>query len=372
MKIGGFPLVRIGGIEILVDYSWPVMLFVVAVISENFFSQSYAEASTAILWAMSAVVSLLVFLSVLVRELARAFVAKRFEIKLTNMRLQIFGCPVFPEARSGRHEFLIALSGWGTSISAGFFSLGIYTYLWFAHANTPLRGVAAGVAAANFILAAVHMIPGFPLDGGRILRAILWDRWNDPSRATKVVSQIGNGLGLFFIIFGVLQFLVTQNLFAGLIFLVGIFMKQSSAAHFRSTAEQQSLGNVVIGQVMNSHVVTVDWLVSVDELVRDICRHRVTEIPVFNREDLIGMVRLDGVKSVSKELWTFKQVRDIMVPIEDVSCTNPDADATEVLRQMESEKITCMPVMKDNRMVGIVSRSDILKLFRIKSDLGIN
>jgi CBS domain-containing protein len=123
---------------------------------------------------------------------------------------------------------------------------------------------------------------------------------------------------------------------------------------------------------MNSHVVTVDWLVSVDELVRDICRHRVTEIPVFNREDLIGMVRLDGVKSVSKELWTFKQVRDIMVPIEDVSCTNPDADATEVLRQMESEKITCMPVRKDNRMVGIVSRNDILKLFRIKSDLGIN
>jgi CBS domain-containing protein len=287
------------------------------------------------------------------------------------MRLQIFGCPVFPETRSGRHEFLIALAGWGANVVVGSFCLGVYAYLWFAQAETPLRGVSACVSAANFLLAAVHMVPGFPLDGGRILRAILWDRWNDPSRATKIVSQIGNGLGLFFIIFGILQFLVTQSLVAGLIFLVGIFMKQSSAAHFRSTLEQQSLGDVAVGQVMTADVVTVDWLFSVDEVVRAMCKHRLANLPVCNRGDIVGMVRLDGIKAVSKELWNFKQVRDIMVPIEDVSCTNPEADATEVLRRMESEKIACMPVMRDNRMVGIVSRSDILKLFRIKSELGI-
>lgn len=375
MKIGGFPLVRIGGIEILIDYSWPVMFFVITVVVEKFFSQAYGESSNASLWVLSAVVSLLVFLSVLVRELAHAFVARRFGIKITSVRLQIFGCPAFPETRSGRHEFLIALAGWGANILVGFFCLTFYGYLWFAHADIPVRGVAACVSAANFLLAGIHMVPGFPLDGGRILRAILWDRWNDRSRATKVVSQLGNGLGLFFIIFGILQFLVAQSLIAGLLagllFLVGIFMKQSSTAHFRSTAEQQSLGDVTVAQVMNTGVVTVDWLVSVDELVRDICKHRFTNIPVCNRDELVGMVHLEGIKSVSKELWTFKQVRDIMVPIEDVSCANPEADATEVLRKMESENLACMPVMRDGRLIGIVSRSDIMKLLRIKSTLGI-
>jgi CBS domain-containing protein len=117
--------------------------------------------------------------------------------------------------------------------------------------------------------------------------------------------------------------------------------------------------------------VTADPLASVEELVRIMCKHRLAHIPACNRGEILGMVRLDCVKSVSKELWTFKQVRDIMIPIEDVSCTHPEADATEVLRKMESGKVTCMPVLLDNRLVGIVSRSDILKLFRIRSDLGI-
>jgi len=372
MKTGGFSLIRIGGIEVLVDYSWVVMFFVVTVITENSFSQIYPDHSTAFYWFIGAIVSILVFLSVLIRELAHAFAATRFGIRITNMRLHIFGCPVLPDPRSGRHEFLIAIAGLAANVVVGSFCLAVYAYFWYMQHTTPIRGIAAYLASANFLLAAVHMIPGFPLDGGRILRAILWDRWNDMARATRIVSQIGNGLGLFFIIFGILQFLVTQSMVAGLLFLVGLFMKQSSAVHFRSVVEQRSLANVQVQQVMSSNVVTVDWLVSVDNLIKDyFYKYRFKNIPVCNRDDIIGMVYLNGVKSVSKDLWTFKQVRDIMVSIEDVLCTRPDTDAAEVLKKMESEKIVCMPVMQDNRLVGIITRSDILKLFRIKSDLGI-
>jgi Zn-dependent protease len=373
MKIGEFPLLRIGGINVTIDLSWLVMFFVVAVLTEGSFAQLYPDRPTAFYWLIGGVVSVLVFLSVLVHELAHSFAAIKFGVKVTRIRLHIFGSLTHnaSDSTSGRHEFIIALAGWAANIVLGCFYLTGYAYFWFAGYATPVRGVAGYLAFANFILAAIHMIPGFPLDGGRVLRAILWDRWNDIARATRVVSQLGNGLGLFFMIFGILQFLVTQNLFAALLFLVGLFMKQSAVGNFRSVVERHVLANVRIRQVMHDHVITVDWLLSVEELVREyMYKYRLTDIPVCNRDEVIGMVSLNRVKSVSKDLWTFKQVRDIMAPIEEVACTHPDADATEALQKMESEKIPCMPVMEGNRLVGIVSPNDIVKFLKIKSDLG--
>src|SRR5262249_18623213 len=152
-----------------------------------------------------------------------------------------------------------------------------------------LAAITQYVALANLILALFNLIPGFPLDGGRILRAILWDRWNDMARATKVVSQIGNAFALFLLILGVLQFFVTQSLISGLwLVLVGLFMKQSAVGSYQAVVVKQTLSGVPVRQVMTADVVSVDWLTSVDELVRDyVYKHRFTHFPVFNREELV-------------------------------------------------------------------------------------
>ena len=192
------------------------------------------------------------------------------------------------------------------------------------------------------------------------------------ARATKVVSQIGNSLALFFIIFGILQFLVTQNLFAGLIFFIGLFMRQSAMGNYKSILQRKALGQVQIRQVMTENVVTVGWLVSLDELVQEyMYKYQFKYFPVLNQSELIGMVSLGGVKSVSRDLWTFKQVRDIMVPIENIACTNPSDNASEVLKKMVSENIELMPVIEKGELAGVVSRNDIMNLFKIKTDLGI-
>lgn len=376
MKLRGFSLLRIGGIEIIIDYSWFIIFFLVIYsMAESYFPQVHQNYTKSQYWFMGTITAILLFVSVLLHELAHSYVAAKQGIRVASIRLFIFGglAQVTSEPKTGRHEFLIAFAGPATSMALGVFFGSIYFYFFLAHEDTPVSGIAGWLAFANVILALFNMIPGFPLDGGRILRAILWDRWDDMARATKIVSRIGNGFALFLIIFGVLQFLVTQSLVSGLWFIfVGLFMKHSAVGSYQAVVMQRALMGVDVRQIMAENIVTVDWLISVDELVRDyIYKYQFTNFPVFNREEFVGMVSLEGVKRISRELWGFKQVRDIMTPVEHVACLKPSDDATEALSKMVSGDVGHMPVVENGRLVGIVSRRDIMNLFKIKSDLGV-
>lgn len=372
----GFHLLRIAGIQIIIDYSWFIIFFLVIYsMAESYFPQAQKHFTTPQYWIMGLVAATLLFSSVLLHELAHSFVAIRFGIEVLSIRLFIFGglAQVSQEPRSGRHEFLIALAGPATSmVLAVFFGIP-YVAFYLGDGSRAVAAVAGYLALSNVLLALFNLIPGFPLDGGRILRAILWDRWDDMARATKVVSQIGNAFALFLIVVGALQFFLTQSLISGLWFIfIGLFMKQSAVGSYQAAVLKQALAGVRIRQIMTEHVVTVDWLAPVDELVRDyIYKHQFTNFPVFNREEFIGMVSLADVKSVPKELWGFKQVRDIMTPVDQVPTLSPNDDATEALSRMVTDDLGRMPVVENGRLVGIVSRRDIMNLFKIKSDLGV-
>lgn len=376
MKLRGFRLFRIGGIEIIIDYSWFIIFsLVIFTMAESYFPQSHQHYSKPQYWIMGTIAAVLLFISILIHELAHSYVAIKHGIKVTSIRLLVFGglAQVATEPRTGRHEFLIALAGPATSMALGMFFLVIYYCFNMVGEVTPVVDILGWMAMANIALALFNLIPGFPLDGGRILRAFLWDQWNDLARATRVVSQLGNGFALFLIIFGFLQLLVAQSYISGLWFIfIGLFMKLSAAGSFQAVMLQRTLGGVPVRQMMTESVVTVDWLISVDQLVHEyIYKHQFTNFPVFNRDEFIGMVSLEGVKTISKDLWGFKQVRDIMTPIELVPCLKPTDDAAEVFSRMASNDIWCMPVVENGVLMGIVSRRDIMNLFKIKSDLGM-
>ncbi len=375
MQYRGLQLLRIRGIQIIIDYTWFIIFFlVIYTMAESYFPETQKHFSTPQYWIMGLVAATLLFASVLLHELAHSFVAIRQGIQVTSIRLFIFGglAQVNSEPSSGRHEFLIALAGPAASMALAFFFGGLYLMLFVTGFLRPVAGVALYLAMANFILTVFNMIPGFPLDGGRILRAILWDRWNDVARATKVVSQIGNAFALFLIVLGALLFFFSQSLVSGLwMIFIGLFMKQSAVGSYQAIVLKMALAGVRIRQIMTENVVTVDWLTSVDELVRDyIYKYQFTNFPVFDREEFIGMVSLAEVKTIPKELWAFKQVRDIMTPADQVPCLSPNDDATEALSRMVTDDLGRMPVVEQGRLVGIVSRRDILNLFKIKSDLG--
>jgi Zn-dependent protease/predicted transcriptional regulator len=376
MQWKGIQLFRLAGIQIIIDYSWFVIfILVVTTMAESYFPSVQGQFSTAQYWLMGLCTAILFFISVLLHELAHSFVAIKHGIKVTVIRLFIFGglAQVSSEPESGRHEFLIALAGPAVSLLLGFGFGFLYGFLLLSGKAGPAAEVARYLAAANVLLAIFNMIPGFPLDGGRILRAILWDRWASLTRATKVVSQIGNSFALFMIFLGIMLFILAQSLITGLWFvLIGLFMRQSAAGSYQAVVIRESLAGVQIRQVMKENVIPVDWLIPLEELVNDyIYRHQFAGFPVFNRDELVGMVSLDNVKAVPKELWMFKQVRDIMTPIEEVTHAGPADDATETFKRMVAEDLNSLPVIEGGKLIGMVSRRDLLDLFKIKSDLGI-
>jgi Zn-dependent protease/CBS domain-containing protein len=371
MKLNGFSILRIRGIEIIIDYSWFVIFFLVAYSAQSYFPKIHPNYSSPQYWIMGIVTALLLFLSILVHELAHSFIAIKYGIKVISIRLFVFGglAQATSEPKNAKHEFLIALSGPATSLAIGLFLGGVY--LLASISMTPVAGVAMCLALANIILAFINLIPGFPLDGGRILRALLWDHWNDRTRATKVVSQFGNGFALFLILLGILLFWETQSLIVGLLFvLMGLFMKQSAFGSYQSVMLQQILVGVQVQQIMAEKMVAVDWLAPIDQLIRDyFYKHQFTSFPVFNRDEFIGMVSLEGVKTISKELWGFKQVRDIMTSIDLVPCLKPTDDVSEALSRMADLNIDHMPVAENGRFMGMVTHHDIMNLVKIKSDL---
>jgi Zn-dependent protease/predicted transcriptional regulator len=376
MKLSGFSLLRIGGIEIIIDYSWFIIFFLAVytyAMAEGSFPHVHQPHTVQQSWFMGTIAAVLLFITILIHELAHSFVAIKHGIKVTSIRLFVFGglSQAASEPQNGRHEFLIALAGPAASMTLGMLFLAIYFLT--STLRMPIAGIAWYLAWANILLTILNMIPGFPLDGGRILRAFLWDHWDDMTRATKVVSQLGNGFALFLIILGVWQFLVMQNPIYGLWSLfIGLFMKQSAVGSYQAVMLRRALAGVQVRQIMTENVVSVDWLLSIDQLIHSyVYKHQFSNFPVFNRDEFIGMVSLDGVKTISKDLWGFKQVRDIMTPIELVPCLRPTDDATEALSRMLSNDIGRMPVVENGRLMGIVSRRDIMNLFKIKTDLGV-
>src|SRR5437667_12322091 len=188
MKVRGLSLLRVGGIQIIIDYSWFVIFFLVIYsMTEVYFLQTQGRYSTPEYWIMGLAAATLLFVSVLVHELAHSFVALRHGVEVVSIRLFIFGgvAQIASEPKSGRHEFLIALAGPAASMILAFFFGGIYLFSLLRSASSPLGAIAWYLASANAILALFNLIPGFPLDGGRILRAFLLDRLHDTGRATK-------------------------------------------------------------------------------------------------------------------------------------------------------------------------------------------
>ena len=376
MRFRGFHLVRVWGIPIVIDYSWFLVFFLVSyTMSQGYFPQTHKEFTTSQYWMMGMITAFLVFVSVLVHELSHSFVALKHGVRVSSIRLFFFGgvAQIESEPSSGRHEFLIALAGPATSMALSFLFGAAYVIVTIQGSLEPVASVSLRLSVANFVLALFNLIPGFPLDGGRILRAILWDRWNDAARATRVVSQIGSAFALFLIILGALQAFVGQNLISGIwLMFIGLFMKQAAVGSYQTVALKQALVGVQIRDIMTKDLVSVDWLASVSELVQDyVYKHHFKSFPVFNRDEFVGMVSLPQIKGVPKELWAFKQVRDIMTPAEQVAALKPTDDASEALGNMIVTDTGRLPVIEEGRVVGMVSRRDIMNLFKIKSDLGL-
>ncbi|HEY3415316.1 MAG TPA: site-2 protease family protein [Armatimonadota bacterium] len=362
----GFRIARIGGINISVDYSWFIIFgLLVFMLSSLYLPQLVVGRAIAHYWLAGLAISLLFFGSVLVHELSHAVVARRAGIPINNIVLFIFGGVSQMEDEPGTpwDEFKMAIAGPLASVGIAIVFLGItflaalagsrlwvvgFSYLWFI----------------NALLAVFNMIPGFPLDGGRVFRAFLWRVTGSLHRGTQIAATTGQGFGWLFIAVGVGGiFWPPLRPFGTLwLALIGWFLVSAARSSYQQLLMRETLSQVPVTDVMTATVETVSPSLTVEELASEyIVRNHVSSFLVEEGGHPLGIVTIDDVRAVPREEWTTRYVRDIVHPLRDGQEVHPGDDAWNAANRMAQTGQEQILVTDQDHVEGMVTRGAIMR-----------
>ena len=367
-----FDLFRVFGITIRLDASW----FLVAVLitwslARGVFPRTQPGLSGATYWAMGAAGALGLFLSVLVHEFAHALVARRKGIPIRGITLFLFGGVAEMEAEppSAKAEFLMAGAGPLMTLGVALLCAGL-VYAGGTAWPRPAAGVLGYLTTINLVLAVFNLVPAFPLDGGRMLRAGLWHWKGDLRRATRIAAGIGSGFGLLLIGLGVIA-IVTGNFIGGMWWvLIGMFVRSAAAASYQQVLLRQALEGEPVHRFMRTDPVTVPPSLSLETLVEDyIYRHHHELYPVTDDGRLAGCITTREVKAVPRSEWRQRTVASAAVACTPDTTVRPDTDAVEALAKMRRSGSSRLLVVEGERLVGLLTLKDLLGFFALKLDL---
>jgi len=367
-------LFKLFGFAVRVDASWLLLAFLVTwSLAEGLFPHHYENLSTSTCWLMGIGGAVGLFLSIAIHELGHSLVARKFGIPIKDITLFIFGgvAEMEDEPPDAKSEFLMAIAGPVTSLILAAVMGGIYLAVRSAFSSVaPAYAVFGYLALLNTLLAGFNLLPAFPLDGGRVLRAALW-AWRDNLRwATHIASQIGGGFGIVLIILGVLAFL-GGNLIGGVWwFMIGMFMRMASRMSYQQLLIRRALEGEPVRAFMVTDPVTVEPLLSIRDLVENyIYKYHFKMYPVTDDGELLGLVTTRDVKDVPRDEWDQYPVRDIVQECSDQNCVHPDEDAMKALSLMNRTGNSRLLVVDDGRLMGIIALKDLLAFLSLKMDL---
>jgi Zn-dependent protease/CBS domain-containing protein len=357
---------RIAGIEVRVDSSWAVIALLITYSMYLRASTLYPELSGGGAVALGILATVLFFGSVLVHELAHAVVAQARGIRVQDITLFLFGGATRArvESRGPGDEFLIALVGPLTSgLLAALF--GIIAGLGGDSLSRPLAGTLGYLAWTNLVLAAFNLIPGFPLDGGRLLRSAIWKATGSLARATRVASVSGQGVGWLLVAGGV-AFLLAGDLAGGIWFaFIGWFLVQAARSSYQDLQLQQLLRRVEAEDVMAGDLRRIPPELSLQDAVDDyFMRYDHGAFPVEEGGRTIGLLTLRGVRRVPREQWPTHRVREAMVPLSDQVVVAPEARMDGVVGKLQDGDANRVLVVEDGEVVGIITPSDLTRWLR--------
>ena len=369
-----FNLGKLFGIQFRLHYTW-FIIFILLVVSLSWqvFPIFYPGWPPVIYWLMGIVTSLLFFISLIAHELAHSLVARIYGIPVRSITLFIFGgiARISKEATKAGAEFKMAIAGPACSLAiAGlFYLLGLVTTGRIA----PIAAMAIWLAQINALLAAFNLIPGFPLDGGRVFRSMLWHFTGNYKRSTRIATRVGQGIGYLFILSGIIIMFLFHQWFNGLwIAFIGWFLENAASASYRQTGWREALQGFTASQVMTPNYPVAPPDITLNQLVQGYIypnRHRC--FLIADKGKLEGIVTLRDIKSVSQQNRNLTQVREIMTPVDKLKVAHPDQDALSILEQMDESNVNQMPVVKEGKVIGLVVRDNLVGFLRIRSELGI-
>jgi Zn-dependent protease/predicted transcriptional regulator len=357
---------RIAGIEVRVDSSWAVIALLITYSMYLRTQALYPELSGGGAVALGILATVLFFGSVLVHELAHALVAQARGIRVQDITLFLFGGATRArvESRGPGDEFLIALVGPLTSgLLAALF--GIIVGLGGDSLSRPLAGTLGYLAWTNLLLAAFNLVPGFPLDGGRLLRSAIWRVTGSLARATQIASVAGQGAGWLLVAAGV-AWLLAGDLAGGIWFaFIGWFLVQAARSSYQELQLQQLLRGVEAEEVMATDLVRIPPELSLQDAVDDyFMRYDHGAFPVEEQGRTIGLLTLRGVRQVPREQWPTRRVRELMVPLGDQVVVAPDARMDGVVGKLQDGEANRVLVAQGGEVVGIITPTDLTRWLR--------
>ncbi len=372
----GWRIGRIFGIGIEINFTWLIIFgLILWSVTADILPGKAPQATTPELWITGIITTVLFFGSLLLHELAHSLMANHLGVTVSRITLFVFGgvSQMSREPDNPRAEFKIAIVGPLTSVVLGGLFLGLHQVLRTAGVTRLWSSAILWVGEINLALAVFNMLPAFPLDGGRVLRSALWAAWQSLERATRVASGIGRWFGYTMIVLGF--FLMFIGGLSGLwLVALGWLLSSAAAASYQRLQLQQALGDVYVHDLMSSPVYTIPADADLSQAAYDyFMRSHFTAFPVEDDGRIIGIVRMEHLQHVPREQWPFTTVRAVMQELDPEKMTiNSDAEAVEALMQMaENELGRLLVTDHSGRVIGIISHSDIVRLIKLRSGLGI-
>ena len=365
------PLGRILGIPIGLDYSWFLIFGLLTwMLAGSYYPAEFKTWPPLLYWFMGAATAMMLFASVLLHELGHSVVALRFQVPVRSITLFLFGgvAQLGAEPPSAKAEFLIAVAGPIVSLALAILFTVVQPAVTFIQ---PVWGLAKYLAYINFALVLFNLIPGFPLDGGRVFRAAVWAATKDMRRATLIAANTGRFFGFLFIFLGVWK-MFSGNFGGGLwIAFIGWFLDNAASQQVHQVMFQGLLAGHTVSQAMSSHYATVSADLTLQQLVDEHILGGGQRCFLVTREaDTVGMITLHRIKKVPRHDWATTSAAQIMIPLEQLKRTGPDAQLWGALQQMDRDGVNQLPVTRDNHVFGMLSREGVITFLRTLQELG--
>jgi Zn-dependent protease/CBS domain-containing protein len=366
-----FRLFTVGGIEVGIHISW-LVIFVLLTwsLAAGYFPSAIPGIDAGLAWILGAVASILLFVSVLIHELAHSFVAKSRGIEVSSITLFIFGgvSNLAAEPKSANVEFWVAVVGPITSFVIAAISFGIALVM----PTLELQALFGYLAIVNALLGGFNLIPGFPLDGGRVLRSIAWGITGSLRRATEIAVGAGQIVGGLFILWGVLQ-IFGGNLINGLwIAAIGWFLQNAASSSLRQVVLTERLKDVRVADVQRPDTATVSRQTTIDDLIEQyLLPGNRRAMPVSDDGRLVGMVTLGDIKDVPAEAREATQVGSVMGGRDGLITVRPSDDLSDAVDKLTGNDLDQVPVMDAGRFVGMLTRADVMRQLQLREELGV-
>ncbi len=366
-------IARIGGISINLHVSW-ILIFVLVTwtLAGSYFPRNYPIWGLTLYWIVGLATSVLFFASVLAHELAHSFVARARGLPVHDITLFIFGgvAQLEEEPQTPGTEFVMALVGPLTSIVLGvcFGALSVAA----SGVNEQLAALSSYLALINVWLGLFNLIPGFPLDGGRVLRSILWQASGNLQRSTRWASLVGQAVAYLFILAGI-WLIFTGDWVGGLwIAFIGWFLDNAASSSYRQLTVRTLLAGHKVREVMSRDCQEVNPDLSLDRLVTEHMLPRGARcFPVVEGGLVRGLLTLHNIKGVSQDRWPTTTVGQVMTPLDGLKRIGPDEELWTAMQNMTAKGVNQLPVMEDGQLLGMLARDNIVSFIRIKGELGV-